>query len=266
MDDVQEVVETVVPAQEGVPDPVTVEQEVAPPPPAASQPPAEQVGGQEQGDGVVEATAEEARRNNYVPYDSRFKPVLQERNELRGEVERLRQESETMRRQVFDSYREERYRPPQPEREPWEDVEEDPAATARRATEAALNEFRDEMDANRKAMDIRARIEQASSDIGFRNPGIAKSRLDKLVLGEVKNGNRNPDVEAIARDLRQEELDLERSIVAEYQGKKTSPAAKAARQVPPSPPVVPAAAKQELGGIGSKPAYRRVMDRLAGRG
>jgi hypothetical protein len=81
------------------------EEQAAPEPVEADATPAES---KADDNGVVAGDADEARTRNWVPYEERFKPVLQERNQFRDEVERIRGENQRLHDMMYSQQQQSR--------------------------------------------------------------------------------------------------------------------------------------------------------------
>lgn len=217
-------------------------------------------------DGVVEGSVDEARQKNWVPYESRFKPLLDERNDLRGKVERLEEERRLAEERQYrqpPTYPQHQEPEPRYERDPYaagrdQYSEDDPLEIAKRAEEKVRHmEMRHE--AERQATQIRADIDKVVNDLGFVNQGEARDIVSREVIYAVQsNGGKVPDIHSIARSVRQREVDLEKSVIDRYRSKKQSPAAAAAAPTSPSPPVIPDA------GESKEPTWKRMQRKLSG--
>ena len=239
---------------------VQVEAEAAPVVEAETQPevaeqeaPAETQPGEPE---RIEASADEARQNNYIPYD-RFKSVVEERNDMRSKLEEQQRVLSMFRPGI--QQQEQRSEPERAEPESYYD-REDPGQVALNK----LNQLEARMQADRQAADIERQVTKHVQDMGFADTDRAAQRIHKEIVWSLNTTGNLPDLEQVARDLRQEEIELTRRVVRGYEEKKNSPSARAAAPRPPSPPVVQTAEPTAFEGVGSKSALDRMMGALRG--
>ena len=118
------------------------------------------------------------------------------------------------------------------------------------------------MRADRQAADLERQVAKHVQELGFSDAGRAAQRIHKEIVWSLNTNGNLPDLEQVARDLRQEEIELTRRVVRGYEEKKTSPSARAAAPRPPSPPVVQSAEAQPLDGLSARSALDRVLGAL----
>lgn len=202
----------------------------------------------------VEATQEEAKANNYVPYD-RFKAVIEQRNQAQVALEE--------RQRVLDYYASNNVNQPAAQQETYqsEDVWEDPLEVARQAKLEAQN-LRAEIQASKQAEAIRSQVSSVVKDIGFTDPASASTRIQQYMGQYLTNTGKLPDVMEVARALRQQEIDYEKKIISRYTDKKTGGAARAASAPPASAPVLEQQPEKKAGWGG---ASKRVLERMRRR-
>ena len=238
---------------------VQVEQAEAAPVVEAEAQPEEQtqeapVEAQPEGPEHIEASADEARQNNYIPYD-RFRDVVAERNEMRAKLS----EQQRVLSMFRPGLQAQQQSQPEPQREDsYEYDEDDPGSVALKK----LTQLEARMRADRQAADLERQVAKHVQELGFSDAGRAAQRIHKEIVWSLNTNGNLPDLEQVARDLRQEEIELTRRVVRGYEEKKTSPSARAAAPRPPSPPVVQSAEAQPLDGLSSRSALDRVLGAL----
>ena len=201
----------------------------------------------------IEASADEARQNNYIPYD-RFKSVVEERNDMRSKLDEQQRVLSMFRPGVQQQQQSE---PEQSQQESYYD-REDPGQVALNK----LNQLEARMQADRHAADIERQVTKHVQDMGFADTDRAAQKIHKEIVWALNTSGNLPDLEQVARDLRQEEIELTRRVVRGYEEKKTSPSARAAAPRPPSPPVVQSTEARSPDGLSSRSALDRVLGAL----
>ena len=200
----------------------------------------------------VEASADEARKNNYVPYD-RFREVIEARKAAEARV----REQENL----FAHYRQQSLQPqPVAQEDSYSYDEDDPLEIARAAVKRAAD-LEQKLEAKEQAANVRSEIQRHVTNLGFRDQGRASQQIQRDIVYALQTTGQLPDLETVARDLRQSEIEYEKNIISEYTQRKRSPDARAASQRPSSPPVVDAPAPKATG-WGN--ATSSVLDRLKG--
>lgn len=232
------------------------EEQAAPEPVEADATPAES---KADDNGVVAGDADEARTRNWVPYEERFKPVLQERNQFRDEVERIRGENQRLHDMMYSQQQQSRSQQDygqQGEEEDWGDP--DHMARKYAQLQERLSGFELKQEAERRAASIRSDIDRQVGDLGFANPGRAKEQiLQQIALSVQSSGSQNiPDIHEVARSFRQQEIEYEKEVISRYKSKKQSPEAASAQPRPSSPPVIEGRSDDKV------PAWKRIQNRL----
>ena len=207
---------------------------------------------------ALQASNDEARNNNYVPYD-RFKEVIEQRNQV--------QQALNDRQRLLDYYsaqqQQQQYVPQQQQHQGYEEDDEfaDPLEVARQAQREA-QQLRAEIQANQQAEQIRSTVSGIVNDLGFINPQDAMLKIQGQMGVTLQQTVRLPDPHEVARAIRQQEIEYEKQIISRYKNQKTGDAARAASTPPPSAPVLEQQPAQEKGwGTASK----RVLERMRGR-
>ena len=213
-------------------------------------------------DETLQVSTEEARSNNYVPYD-RFKAVIEERNTAQNALED--------RQRILDYYatRQSSAANAQPttapeSSNPYSDEyvsDEDKALRMAQAAQQDAQRLRMEIAAERQAQKVNTQIQSAIGELGFLDPQRAAQSIQQHIASSVQTTGRLPDVMEVSRSLRQSEIEYEKAIISRYKNQKSGAVAQSANPVTPSPPVLE---QQPAKGEGWDSATKRIMGKLRG--
>jgi len=211
-------------------------------------------------DGVVVGSPDDARNRNWVPYEDRFKPVLDERNQYKAELDRERERNKSLMDIAARTPSQ-----PAPSAQPPADFDaDDPADVYRYAQETRqlLQQSEARGEAQRQTATIRADISRQVTELGFVDAARGAKDIETRIAQIVSQGGQVPDVHEVARQVRQQEIAFEKAAIDRYVARKTQPDARTAAPVPASPPVVEPPPKKKAG-WGN--AAKRIAARAAGR-